>query len=131
MFPRLLGNRAKIVAGSLPFSLFASLPLCPSAFVANLSTCPHWRTNPPPAASYRWVVQATAHRRTTQHFAANISRYNVRSLQSDAQEVDLISRTNSLSVRGMASRASSAAAILTAFAIFAPAVAAQTPTPAS
>jgi hypothetical protein len=74
---------------------------------------------------------APAHRGTTQRFGANISRYNVSSFLSDAQEVDLISRTNRHFVRRIAARASSAAAILTAFAIFAPASPAQTATPAS
>jgi hypothetical protein len=72
-----------------------------------------------------------AHRRTTRRFGANISRYNVSSCLSDAQEVDLISRTSRDFIRRIAARISSTAAILIAFAIFAPASPAQTATPTS
>jgi protein-disulfide isomerase len=74
---------------------------------------------------------ATGTSRHNRRFGANISRYNVSSLLSDAQEVDLISRTNRHFFRSIVARAASAAAIFTAFAVFAPASPAQTATPAS
>jgi protein-disulfide isomerase len=79
------------------------------------------------------ALSATAHGHTTRRFGANFSRYNVSSRVSDAQEVVLISRTNRRFLGRIAARASSAAAILTALAIFAPVTPAQTttPTPAS
>jgi protein-disulfide isomerase len=75
------------------------------------------------------ALLATAHGHTTRRFHANISRYNVSSLVSDAQEVVLISRTNRHFIRRMAPRAQWATAVLIAFAVFAPAIAAQTTTP--
>jgi protein-disulfide isomerase len=75
------------------------------------------------------ALSATAHGHATRRFVANISRYNVSSLVSDAQEVVLISRTNRHFIRRMAPRAQWATAVLIAFAVFAPAVAAQATTP--
>ena len=86
---------------------------------------------PSPTRILNLALSPTAHRRVTRRFVANISRYNVRSLQFDAQEDELISGFHRFLVRGMTSRAPWAAAILTAFAILAPAITAQTTTPAS
>jgi protein-disulfide isomerase len=86
---------------------------------------------PSPTRILNLAFSPTAQRRTTRRFVANISRYNVYSPQFDAQEDELISRMDRRFVRRMVSRAQWAAAILTVFAMLAPAIAAQTATPTS
>src|SRR5271168_5047967 len=83
------------------------------------------RTNPFPSASYDLALPRTAHRGTTRLLVHNISSYNVRSFQFDAQEEELIFGIHRPFTLGTASRAPLAAAILAACAILAPASKAQ------
>jgi protein-disulfide isomerase len=115
----------------LDYSQLVSILPVVTASPAFLATAALPAANQPvPFGILDLALRRTAQRGTTRLLVHNISSYNVRSFQFDAQEEELIFGINRLFSRGGASCVPWAAAILAAFAILAPASNAQTATPA-